>query len=734
MLISPNQIEKFANQLGSKTVNLKKLFDAGFKVPSFVAVPSSVVVDLIDASGKVNQKKMEELVRELKSNFPAKSYAVRSSALIEDNAESAMAGQFRTKLDVRIDGLVPAIEEVLKQARDYLKGDLSKFSFIIQEFIQPDYAGVTFTRNPAGGREMVVEYYRGAGEDLVSGKIKPERVLYYWNQPDVDLNLSRGVLNARVAGRDAVGLPDFYEAVLNFKKIEEFFGGPQDIEWCVKNGIWYFLQARPITTITGFDYEQALFLDEVLSKKQKYIFEKTEISEIAPRPTLFTFSLLEKIYGKNGPVERVYKKYGVKYLFRPFLKIVGNELFVDREEEIKTLLPAYSYLEDSNFKPGLNGFNGLWRTVLNFWNLNRIPTGRFLAMVESIKIKLDFFRVQNVKNRNVKNSPNQGIEQLLQNFHEDYELIFEVNLLAQKTLQSLNFLLKKEKVTAAEILGSDLGLECNLFKDFRAGDENLYGNSLEIADESKFFAVIEKRKNGKVDEWFETLSGVKKSYCAKIIKEAQIFNRLREYGRWLTVEHINLLRGKLLQIAVNFKDPKNIYFAKPEEICGQFRDGKNLNGSVLEEACLKRKSEYQKYSKFNLPQKLTDHPILHASGGVLGVSSGVAKGLLVDLARLVPAVSSGEFIPATGVDEVDESADGVGKILYVKMMTPDLTAYFPKIKGIVAEQGGLLSHLAIMARENGIPAVVNFDLAQSGIKIGDHIKIDGATGAIEKIS
>ena len=44
---------------------------------------------------------------------------------------------------------------------------------VIQEFLDADYAGVTFTRSPYGENEIYTEYIKGAGEQLVSGKVTP---------------------------------------------------------------------------------------------------------------------------------------------------------------------------------------------------------------------------------------------------------------------------------------------------------------------------------------------------------------------------------------------------------------------------------------------------------------------------------------------------------------------------------------------------------------------------------
>jgi len=68
------------------------------------------------------------------------------------------------------------------------------------------------------------------------------------------------------------------------------------------------------------------------------------------------------------------------------------------------------------------------------------------------------------------------------------------------------------------------------------------------------------------------------------------------------------------------------------------------------------------------------------------------------------------------------------KILITKILSPDLVQFFPKIEGILSEEGGLLSHLAIMAREEGIPVISGFSLGK--IKRGDTVEMDGGTGTV----
>ena len=66
--------------------------------------------------------------------------------------------------------------------------------------------------------------------------------------------------------------------------------------------------------------------------------------------------------------------------------------------------------------------------------------------------------------------------------------------------------------------------------------------------------------------------------------------------------------------------------------------------------------------------------------------------------------------------------------------SPAWTPIFPKIRGVVTDSGGMLTHAAITAREYGIPAVVGTWVATSSIKDGDIIRVDGTNGVVEIVS
>jgi pyruvate,water dikinase len=72
----------------------------------------------------------------------------------------------------------------------------------------------------------------------------------------------------------------------------------------------------------------------------------------------------------------------------------------------------------------------------------------------------------------------------------------------------------------------------------------------------------------------------------------------------------------------------------------------------------------------------------------------------------------------------------VGEVLVVPFADVGLTPLFLSASGVVMGLGGPLSHACIVAREFGLPVVVNVSEAMSRIKTGDLVTIDGDRGVV----
>jgi pyruvate,water dikinase len=84
--------------------------------------------------------------------------------------------------------------------------------------------------------------------------------------------------------------------------------------------------------------------------------------------------------------------------------------------------------------------------------------------------------------------------------------------------------------------------------------------------------------------------------------------------------------------------------------------------------------------------------------------------------------------------ECELSRVAPGDILVTKVAGPALSQILPQLGGVVAELGGSTSHLASLARERGIPAVLGVLDATATIPDGAQVAVDGVTGIVRWIA
>ena len=71
-----------------------------------------------------------------------------------------------------------------------------------------------------------------------------------------------------------------------------------------------------------------------------------------------------------------------------------------------------------------------------------------------------------------------------------------------------------------------------------------------------------------------------------------------------------------------------------------------------------------------------------------------------------------------------------GDILVCPVTHPSWSPLFSKLKAAVSDIGGTMSHMAIVAREYGMPAVVGTGSATKRIQSGQRIRVDGDRGIV----
>jgi pyruvate,water dikinase len=75
-----------------------------------------------------------------------------------------------------------------------------------------------------------------------------------------------------------------------------------------------------------------------------------------------------------------------------------------------------------------------------------------------------------------------------------------------------------------------------------------------------------------------------------------------------------------------------------------------------------------------------------------------------------------------------------GDVLVTATTTESFNIVLPMIGAIVTDNGGLLSHAAIVSREYGIPGVVGCRDATRRIPDGARVEVDGGAGEVRVLA
>ena len=211
-----------AKVFGGKAAALRRLQEAGAKVPAALCISAEAYKHFIRQSGlqekiqlELHRKNFsdmrweeiwdaalrirslflrhgmpEDLGREISNavarNFAENSVVVRSSAPEEDAAATSFAGLHESFVNIR--GTGPVLEHVkLVWAslwsdrallyRQELGLDIARstMAVVVQELVAGEVSGVTFSVNPADAAEGLVEAVYGLNQGLVDGAVEPDR-------------------------------------------------------------------------------------------------------------------------------------------------------------------------------------------------------------------------------------------------------------------------------------------------------------------------------------------------------------------------------------------------------------------------------------------------------------------------------------------------------------------------------------------------------------------------------
>jgi pyruvate,water dikinase len=195
-----------------------------------------------------------------------------------------------------------------------------------------------------------------------------------------------------------------------------------------------------------------------------------------------------------------------------------------------------------------------------------------------------------------------------------------------------------------------------------------------------------------------------------------------EAVRWLALGR-GLIRelGERLRRRGILQSGDDVFFLRHEELLAVVRGPVAFDVPATVTA---RKAEYEHNLTLHPPQVVVgkfdpDRMVPEEFDATARVLTGIA---------VSPGVATG---PARVILRSD--ADGQvlpGEILVAPFTDPGWTPYFLQAAAIVMDQGGLLSHGSIIAREYGIPAVVNVGPATRIVRTGQTLHVNGWSGRV----
>jgi pyruvate,water dikinase len=190
---------------------------------------------------------------------------------------------------------------------------------------------------------------------------------------------------------------------------------------------------------------------------------------------------------------------------------------------------------------------------------------------------------------------------------------------------------------------------------------------------------------------------------------------LREQTKDLLIREYELLRAPLAVLDRRFDLSGGVFYLNSKEIrdCALGQDFTDLINQ--------RRHQHTLAQQLTLPQVILGDELGQLRDGEQGV--GDLRGLGVS-----PGIARGRVRIVRSADEL--SAVKSDEILVTQSLDPTWTLGYSQAAALIAERGATLSHGAIVAREFGIPAVVNVARCISRFQPGQVLEVDGSRGTV----
>lgn len=770
--------------IGGKARGLDELAKSGFNVPKGFVIS--------DIDNITNEDKKVLLLHFKKLGF--KQVSVRSSASNEDGASFSMAGQYETCLYVTRDNFIESVQKCIdslnsERAKKYQeqlleKGERNHMNIVVQEMIDPLYAGVLFTSHPLNRRHMLLECVEGIGENLVNGSKESTQFVYTKKGEDHYKN-DYSLFNEK----------DIKKLIKDGVKIYNHFIEEVDLEWAIdKHHKIYWLQKRPITTFaspTVREFDSILQIDN-------HLVTSRNIGEMMPgavTPLTISTSVLSIDYGMRWMLKYIGHIKDVDCLPEYSCSFsASNHLFIDLTS-IHEMCNSVAMASAENTNLSIAGDSEIENPP--YLGKKRCM---FIRLVNSVKFGIYIFSSKKARKKQVKLNNTMSInsyDDLMKSYVE-----IDKNMPSLFEVLSLHYICSSFSGAMNSALIMMLEKEFKEKSDFQAFVADLLKDidGIESADilvklEQIAKNLLEKDPNVKnlsADEFITYMENIEDEEVLKLIreflkihghrsiKEAEM--RSKSWRRDLAAFYRYIYTVLISYRETEKGEPFNMELLL-EKISDKLKGTIKWIGTQARKAVVARefsKSQIIKtIDKFKdayaeLAIKLVEHKLLDDTDLIYFLAHDEIPFLIkgdkslneaaktrrelyekqkeiqfADLAISYPKdlnevelettdhiqgvpVSKGVVTgPAHIVKSIEDANElKEGEIMVAPFTDIGWSPYYSLVGGLITEIGSTLSHGAVVAREYNLPTIVNAKNATRLIANGDIITLNGDNGTI----
>ncbi|MBD2460866.1 glycerol-3-phosphate acyltransferase [Oscillatoria sp. FACHB-1407] len=758
-----------AIKVGSKSATLAQLKRWGYPVPmGWVLPPGDDPAPLVELLYPTAEDPL----------------VVRSSAIGEDSDTASAAGVYESILDVTSK---PSLEQAIARCQmsynrpaavQYRRDSRSEeggMAVLVQHQVKSVFSGVAFSRDPMTrqGDAVVIEALPGSASQVVSGRFTPEQYRVWLKPNDIpsitadsppESWLLPSSVELSVEGSGDVPPRLIQQIAYLTRHLEtRYHGIPQDIEWSYDGQHIWLLQCRPITTllpiwtrkiaaevIPGFIRPLTWSINRpltcgvwgdlftlVLGDRSKGL-DFNETATLHFSAAYFNASLLGQLFRRMGlpPESLEFLTRGAKFSKPPIastlrnvpglMRLVLREWDLDRDfsrDNRKLFLPLLTDLERE--QPSELAPADLLQRIDRILVALRRATYYSIMAPLSLALRQALFKVPATK---LDSSQTPEVA-------------------AMRSLQSL-------ATAARPLLPNVDDLNQHRSTIFAALAENPDGRAvLRQLDQflEQYGYLSEVGTDIAVPTWREDPKTVREQFVQCLFNPTplppprrkslnpqvqRVQHRLNLKARVTTVYSRLLaeLRWSFVALekywidAGELKQTNDIFFLTFDEIRQVIRADARMNDHLLQQIEQRRSQFEQERTSSKVPSLVYGNapPRIRAIPPSSQPASRRMQGIGAS-----PGQVEGRVLVAQTMEE--GSAVDQDTILVVPYTDSGWSPILARAGGLIAEVGGRLSHGAIVAREYGIPAVMDVHDATQIFQTGQRVRIDGESGVVEML-